>query len=239
MGDVINLAERRARRGSEPLATVPEYVAEADVVLPAIGRFDGHATGPYGTAARRPVTFYFDPASPEAYLAAERVDRAGPAVTWVPAGALGVAAPAAQEARRRTIAARAAALRLPLVWPDPSPGPVRAIRVATLAAEHGALPAFALAAGRLAYCGGYDLDDPEILAEAAAAAGLGVDAVLRAAGDALRDIAPQRTAAALASRGADVLPCFEVGGTLFHGEARLPEALAAARTPARPRPRSH
>ena len=38
-----------------------------------------------------------------------------------------------------------------------------------------------LAIGRLSFCGGFDVDDPEILAEAAAAAGLDLDACLLAA----------------------------------------------------------
>lgn len=234
MGDVINLQDRRARRG-QPVAEMPSYVAEADTTVPAGLRSVAH--GGHGPAPRRPMTFFFDPVAPESYLAAERVDRVGSDVTWVPVRALPVPGRADEDARRRTVAARAAALRLPLVWPEPAPGSVRAVRVATLAAERGSLPAFALAAGRLVYCGGYDLDDPEILAEAAAAAGLGMDACLRAAADASRDLAPQRAAGALADRGADRLPCFEVGATLFPGEQRLPEALAAMRAPVRaPRP---
>ena len=67
---------------------------------------------------------------------------------------------------------RADELQLPLVWPEAQPAPGRsAMRVAALAAERGRAAEFVLAASRLAFCGGYDVDDPEILAEAAAAAG--------------------------------------------------------------------
>ena len=57
------------------------------------------------------------------------------------------------------------------------------MRVAAYAAEHDRGAAFTLAACRLAFCGGFDLEDPEVLAEAAAAAGLGLEESLRAAGD--------------------------------------------------------
>ena len=72
----------------------------------------------------------------------------------------------------------------------PSPGPDDwsagargAMRMASLAEELGCGAGFVLAATRLAFCGGYDLDDPEILAEAAAAAGLDLELALCAAGE--------------------------------------------------------
>ena len=80
---------------------------------------------------------------------------------------------------------RAAELRLPLVWPERFPREVpAAMRAAAFAAEQGRGGAFVLAAGRLAFCGGFDLDDPEILAEAAAAAGIPLEDCFHAAGDA-------------------------------------------------------
>ena len=54
-------------------------------------------------------------------------------------------------------------------------------------AECGRAAAFALAAGRLAWFGGFELDDPEVLADAGAAASLGLDAALQAGGDIARD----------------------------------------------------
>ncbi len=80
----------------------------------------------------------------------------------------------------------------PLIWPEPfADGGVRARRAASFACELGAGAAFALAAGRLAYCGGFDLDDPETLAEAAAAAGLPLALVPGRGG---RDLARRRVA---------------------------------------------
>src|SRR3954468_11949817 len=163
MGDVIRLDERRTARQ---------------------------------VAADRPsrlrATFFFDLASPFTYLAAERVDRLFPGLTWRPAltEALHGGAPIATGgALQRPAEERAAQLHMPIVWPDGFPTDARvAMRVASLAAAEGGRAApFVLAASRLAFCGGFDLDDPEVLAEAAAAAGLGLSEVLAAAGDRSRD----------------------------------------------------
>ena len=87
---------------------------------------------------------------------------------------------------------------------------------------------FALAAGRLAFCGGFDLGDPEVLAEAAAAAGVPLDECLAAAGDASRDEHLAAAGRRLHEMGARELPVLRVGRRLFSGEGRLPEAIAAA-----------
>ena len=137
---------------------------------------------------------FFDLACPFTYLAAERVERAFAHVTWTAASSetlqrrcLADDAESVERVRARP-SARAATLRLPLVWPEGFPKAVpAAMRAAAFAAEQGRGGAFVLAAGRLAFCGGFDLDDPEILAEAAAAAGIRLDECLRAAGDARRD----------------------------------------------------
>ena len=89
--------------------------------------------------------------------------------------------------------------------------------------------AFVLAAGRLAFCGGFDLDDPEILAEAAAAAGLGLEDACGAAGDARRDGTIEAAGRRLLAAGADRLPALRVGRSLFWGEEQVGEAAAAAR----------
>ena len=128
------------------------------------------------TRGRACVELFFDLGDPFSYLAAERVERAFDAVTWTP-----VTGPTL-DGRMRGVRAlaeeRARQLRMPLVWPERFPAPVpRAMRVAALAIELGRGPEFALAASRLAFCGGFDLEDPEILAEAAAAAGVEPKAV--------------------------------------------------------------
>jgi 2-hydroxychromene-2-carboxylate isomerase len=178
-----------------------------------------------GPRARR-VTCFFDLGDPGTYLAAERVDRLSAPIAWRPA-----TLPTRARRPRAQAERRAAELRLPLVWPevdgDTSP---RAMRVAAYACEGdrgGA--AFVLAASRLAFCGGFDLADPSVLAEAIAAAGLDFDAAWAAAADARRD-APMREAGRhLAARGAVELPVLQLGRTLFHGERRVPEVAGALR----------
>ncbi|HMI71115.1 MAG TPA: DsbA family protein, partial [Solirubrobacteraceae bacterium] len=147
-----------------------------------------------GTPPVRPrVSFYFDLLSPWTYLAAERVERQFVGVRWRPVVPDVLAPEESDEDARRAVELRAEQLRMPLVWPDTWPPTGRsAMRVASLAAERGRAAPFVLAASRLAFCGGYDLDDPEALAEAAAAAGLGLEESLKAAGDLRRDGALER-----------------------------------------------
>jgi 2-hydroxychromene-2-carboxylate isomerase len=180
--------------------------------------------------------FLFDLSCPFTYLAAERVERAFEAVVWTPVSAAAVTRasvvgdPVATRRLCKAAEARAAQLRMPLVWPERFPADVQAaMRVASYAAECGRGAAFTLAAGRLAYCGGFDLEDPEILAEAAAAAGLGLDACLEAARATARDGALEAAGRRLLAAGADTLPALRVGRALFWGEQRVAEAAAAAR----------
>jgi 2-hydroxychromene-2-carboxylate isomerase len=208
MGDVINLAERRdALRSRAAPARVP-----------------------------RRAEFFFDLSSPFTYLAAERVDRAFEDVIWTPAssaallrGPLGED-PAGLDRLRLAAEERAALLRLPLSWPDRFPADVpAAMRVAAFASTAGRGAAFVLAATRLAFCGGFDLEDPEILAEAAAAAGIVLEDCLQSARDGGRDGAIEASGRRLLAAGADRLPALRVGRALYWGEDRLSDAALAAR----------
>jgi 2-hydroxychromene-2-carboxylate isomerase len=209
MGDVIRLSERReALRRRDP------------------GRW----------RARSRAEYFFDLACPFTYLAAERVERSFDEVAWRPASSDAVCRASLVEdatcaaSVRRAAEERAAVLRLPLVWPERYPAAVpAAMRVASHAAEGGRGAAFVLAATRLAFCGGFDLDDPEILAEAAAAAGVVLDDTLQAARDEGRDGAIEEAGRALLAAGADRLPALRVGRALYWGEERVSEALTAAR----------
>src|SRR3954470_12518986 len=190
------------------------------------------------------TSFYFDLADPGTYLAAERVDLLFPGVAWVPASlealhqGLGLPAVTAP-AQRAAVAERATMLNMPLVWPDAHPEPTRAaMRAAAHACAHGAGGAFVLAASRLAFCGGFDLDDPEVLAEAAAAAGLPLQDVLEAVGDARHDQDMEAASGRLLAAGADRLPAVRVGRSLFCGEERIAEAAALRRDPAPERRRA-
>jgi 2-hydroxychromene-2-carboxylate isomerase len=208
MGELISLAERRKTRRPRARRRPPRARAE----------------------------FLYDLASPFTYLAAEQVERAFDDVMWTASSAAALRRASlpgddrALAALRAAAEARAVAQRVPLVWPEAWPADVpAAMRAASYAAEHGRGAAFVLAAGRLAFCGGYDLDDPEILAEAAAAAGVGLDDCLRAAGDRRRDGRIEASARRLLSAGADRLPALRVGRSLFWGERQVAEAAAAAR----------
>ncbi|MDX6689876.1 MAG: hypothetical protein QOG15_1333 [Solirubrobacteraceae bacterium] len=179
----------------------------------------------------RPALF-FDLASPYTYLAAERADRMFPGLEWIPSSsdALQCATSIAEEERAK-IDRRAALLGLPIVWPmGPAPRAYGAMRVASVAAQRGVGAAFVLAASRLVYCGGFDLEDPEILAEAAAAAGIDLGEMLHAAGDWRRDGPIEDAGRRLLAAGADRLPALRIGRILFCGEDRLSEAFAARAT---------
>jgi 2-hydroxychromene-2-carboxylate isomerase len=208
MGDVINLAERRdARRSRGAPVRVP-----------------------------RRAEFFFDLSSPFTYLAAERVDRAFEDVVWTPASAAALhrgqqGGDAAGRDRLRQVAEeRAALLRLPLSWPERFPADVpAAMRVAAFASQAGRGAAFVLAATRLAFCGGFDLEDPEILAEAAAAANIVLEDCLASARDTRRDGSIESEGRRLLAAGADRLPALRVGRALYWGEDRLSDAALAAR----------
>jgi 2-hydroxychromene-2-carboxylate isomerase len=184
------------------------------------------------TAGARQVlpraALYFDLGSPYTYLAAERADRMFAGLEWLPASAEALRCRELGAGEPRAAAERAQLLGLPLVWPEDRPYRVLgAMRVASLAAERGCGAAFVLAASRLAFCGGFDIDDPEILAEAAAAAGIGLRDALHAAGDRARDAAIEDAGRLLLAAGAQRLPALRVGRLLFCGEDRLTEAAVA------------
>ncbi len=196
--------------------------------------------------ARETPVFLFDLASPESYLVAERVERALGGADWTPVDGSRLLGETGRltgrgdrprrlglDERRRRAESLARAQRLPLVWPERFPAPVScALRAAAYACELGAGASFALAAFRLAFCGGFDLDDPETLAEAAAAAGVPLEECLAAAGETWRDQELQTTAEHLRARGVLELPAIGAGGRWFAGESGLLAASVSASTSA-------
>ncbi len=169
--------------------------------------------------------FYFDLSCPLSYLAAERVEWMLGEVDWVPVAGHALGGADRLEQLRERAEQRAAELRLPLVWPDRFPAAVPgALRAARCAAQLGAGARFALASARLAFCGGFDLEDPEVLAEAAAAAGVALEDCLAAAGDVTCDASLRSVAHELAAQGVNELPAVRVASRLFAGEQRLTEA---------------
>jgi 2-hydroxychromene-2-carboxylate isomerase len=191
------------------------------------------------------ASFYFDLASPTAYLAAERILQVlpGPA-EWVgvlarelPAGERIEALGRGSERRvsRVEIARRAEELGLqPLRWPDPFPfDSALAMRVATYASSIGRAVPFAQAAFRQAFAGGHDLGRAEVVLIAAAACEMHPAAVLRAAE--LRSVERQlaRATARAAEVGVRAVPAVLVEdarsgarGRVFSGERLLEQAAA-------------
>jgi 2-hydroxychromene-2-carboxylate isomerase len=132
-------------------------------------------------------TFYFDLASPLAYLASEQVLQLARApMRWepvlareLPGGGGGVLAPH----QREEIARRARAQGLqPLRWPERFPfDSALAMRVATYAQSIGRVVPFAQAAFRQAFAGGHDLERLDFVLIAAAACEMHPNAVRRGA----------------------------------------------------------
>jgi predicted DsbA family dithiol-disulfide isomerase len=118
---------------------------------------------------------------------------------------------------------------MPLVWPEGGAGEWRgAARAALYAAECGRAAPFVLAAGRLAFCGGFDLDDLEVLAEAASAAGLAPRDCLAAAAEIARDEIIDTATSCLDAAGASCVPALQIGSRLLVGERQIAQALAGA-----------
>lgn len=124
------------------------------------------------------VAFFSDLVCPFSYLAAERIERVLGNVDWIPAAGMrlhGQGHPAHSADARDAAEGMAAELRLPLVWSERRRAQApSALRAATYASERRVGAQFALAASRLAFCGGFDLEDPQILAAASAACRLTV-----------------------------------------------------------------
>lgn len=166
-------------------------------------------------ASERAV-FYFDLASPWAWIAAERVNTLFdlPPV-WQPVAPDPVAEPGAGERREIERAAAEAGL-LPLRWPDPWPGEVdAAMRTATFAKQGGRAVAFALAAFRQAFAAGRDLSVVDNVLIAAAACELHPRAVLKGIETkAVREELARATAEAR-ERGVTSTPAVVDGGELL------------------------
>lgn len=190
------------------------------------------------------AAFYFDLASPYAYLAAERISGLFTEAEleqpeWRPilVGALmkeqgrtpwGLSDE--REANIAEIERRAAAYGLPpLLWPEPMPtNSLTAMRAATFAKQTGRAVSFALAAFRQAFAAGRDLGVPDNVAIAGAACELHPRALLKAvATDGVKDELRRATAEAAAA-GVRGVPTVVAGGKAFWGDDRLEEAVAAA-----------
>ena len=199
------------------------------------------------------ATFYFDLASPLAYLAAERVLHTMPGpCEWqpvlartlkgTPSGAQASELPGAESFEafrcrededifRSELERRVRELGLQeLRWPDPFPFDSEfAMRVATYAKSIGKVVAFAQAAFRQAFAGGRPLDTLDNVLIAAAACEMHPLAVQK--GAALRSVHEglRAATATAAEHGVTDVPAIKVGQRIFHGERALEEAADRAR----------
>jgi 2-hydroxychromene-2-carboxylate isomerase len=139
-----------------------------------------------GGRAKQPI-FFFDLASPLAYLAAERVNHVLDEVPeWVPVqlDEVGPFRCAAEIDAYREDVERAARRQgvQPLRWPDPFPADSEfAMLAATYAKQIGRAVAFSLAAFRQAFAGGRDLSERDNVLLAAAACEMHPLAVIKGA----------------------------------------------------------
>lgn len=184
-----------------------------------------------------PASFYFDLASPLAYLAAERILHTLPApAEWQPVLAAELPDSAHADAFhgqeletfRTEIARRAGELRLqPLRWPEPFPyDSALAMRVATYAKSIGRTVPFAQAAFRQAFAGGRDLSQLDNVLIAAAACEMHPSAVAR--GAELRGVREQlaATTSDAARQPIKTVPAIVVGEHVFEGDSCVEQAAA-------------
>lgn len=184
--------------------------------------------------------FFFALECPLSYLAAERVERALGEIEWVPViGALGEPVPAVVDGDREQLAlerlelalGHADRLRLPMVDPPVFPmNSRRASRVAVYAAEHDRVHQYSLSMSRLAFCGGFDLDDDIVIEEAAASAGLDPLEALIAANNPTYDLQLDATSRGLARRGVGCAPAIRIASSWFEGADPLLDLSAWAET---------
>ena len=191
-------------------------------------------------ASPRPA-FYFDLASPEAYLLAERIICRLPAAEWIPVAAPRLPAADTLEGFRCETDREAFFDRIehdaarrglqPVRWPDPFPSDTAfAMRAATYARQIGRAVAFSLAAFRQAFAAGRDLGAPESVLIAGAACEMHPRAILK--GASLQSIAAalEDATALAAERGVRDVPALWLpDGRVFHGEHAL-DGVARALT---------
>jgi 2-hydroxychromene-2-carboxylate isomerase len=198
------------------------------------------------TPSRVPTraTFYYDLASPYAYLAAERISGLFTAAEleqpeWQPILLGGLFqryergswfGGETQAENVAEIERRAAAYGLPpIVWPDPSPAnSLTAMRVATFAKQTGRTVSFSLAAFRQAFAAGKDLTDVENVMIAAAACELHPRALESAIKTQIVKDALREATDAAFDAGVFGVPSVRVGEEVFWGDDRLEDAVEAA-----------
>jgi 2-hydroxychromene-2-carboxylate isomerase len=182
------------------------------------------------------AAFYFDLASPLAYLAAEQVLQLlpGPA-QWQPVLARdlqgdgwGTGSQASADKRLLRVEIERGAIELGLQrvrWPSQFPfDSEAAMRVATYAKSIGRTVPFAQAAFRQAFAGGHSLENIDFVLIAAAACEMHPRAVLQSIerDSVRRELALNTTLAA--NTGVRSIPAIRIGGHIFEGAQALSDA---------------
>jgi 2-hydroxychromene-2-carboxylate isomerase len=185
--------------------------------------------------------FYYDFNSPFAYIAAHRVDDVLPVrPRWQP---IAFAFLLIQHRRdpwsfdeegrvptMRDCQRRAAALGLPLQWPDGWPKEsysLLPLRAAVLAERAGVLREFSRAAFQQHFSAPAGVKELDGVLAAATTAGLDPDAVLAHVGDDDVKLEVKAATDAAIELGVFGVPTVQVGDELFWGDDRLEEAAAA------------
>ena len=180
-----------------------------------------------GSSTAEQPRFYYDLASPESYLVAERALHAlGAVPEWIPVDLGGPAfrCEAEIDAYREDVERRAAALGvMAMRWPDPFPADVGwATLAATYAKWIGRGVAFSLAALRQAFAAGRDLSVRDNVLIAAAACEMHPAAVIKGAELASTRRALEEARERAAADGVDAVPAIWVDGRVLAGERAIP-----------------
>jgi 2-hydroxychromene-2-carboxylate isomerase len=194
-------------------------------------RLADRSRGSTGAAA-----FFYSLDCPVSYLAAERVERALGDVTWIPVvGPLSESSGLRSADERLRLAHERLALAekeaqmfsVPLLAPDRYPmDSRRAARAAIWANDEGRGASFALRVARFAFCGGFDISSDEVIAEAAAGAGLNPVRAVEASNDPHLDYQLEATAKGLQARGILMPPVIRVGTRWFCGSDAMMAAVS-------------
>ena len=180
-----------------------------------------------GSSTDSQPRFYYDLASPESYLVAERALHAlGEVPEWIPVWLGEPAFRCAEEVAsyQEDVERRAAALGLmELRWPEPFPADVEwAMLAATYAKAIGRGVAFSLAALRQAFAAGRDLSVRDNVLIAAAGCEMHPAAVIKGAGLASTRRALEEAHERARADGVDAVPAIWVGGRVLAGERAIP-----------------
>lgn len=181
--------------------------------------------------------FYFDLASPYAYLASARMELLlGPDIVWRPilVGAVHKhyrrvswgSTPELRAAGVREIEDRARSYGLPpIVWPTPYPAnSLTVMRAAIWADQQGHARAFARTAFAMAFQEGLDLTARATVLDAVERSGLSAAALAPALDDPhVKQLLREATERAI-STGVYGVPTFDAGGLLWWGDQQLPAA---------------